>query len=412
MKIQPLLLVVTAFSGLAASVNPALAQTWTPTGAPIANWSCVAASADGKQLAATVNGGSIYTSTDSGATWSATSAPITNWSCIASSADGRKLVAGSAGGRYGGLIYVSSNSGATWLTPGGPSVGWTSVASSADGTRLAANCLDSEGFLASTDSGFIWTEIGPEVIPIGEAYYLVASTADGSRVATISSWDGLYGTIEVSTDLALPFHEVGLSGVAGSYYVSALACSADGSQFAVACTSYSPPAPICAGWLLTVSNSGSALTSTPTPVGTWTSIASSADGTRLAAVATGNAIYTSANSGTTWTVTPVPEGNWVSIASSADGTKLVAAVAGGGIYAWQTTPRPVLTTVPSGTNVFLSWLIPSIQFGLQQSSDLTTPNWVDLPVQPTLNLTNLQNQVLLPAAPAANSFYRLKASSN
>jgi hypothetical protein len=56
---------------------------------------------------AVVNGGSIYTSTDSGATWTAqANAPSTSWSSIASSADGTRLVAVVNGGK----IYTSSTS--------------------------------------------------------------------------------------------------------------------------------------------------------------------------------------------------------------------------------------------------------------------------------------------------------------
>ena len=55
----------------------------------------------------------------------------------------------------------------------------------------------------------------------------------------------------------------------------------------------------------------------------WYHVASAADGTRLAAVAS-DGIYTSADSGTTWTKTDAPNWVWNSIAMSADGTKLVA----------------------------------------------------------------------------------------
>lgn len=63
----------------------------------------------------------------------------------------------------------------------------------------------------------------------------------------------------------------------------------------------------------------------------WYSVASSADGTKLATVVSGGQIYTSADSGETWTA---EESNrkWLSIASSSDGTKLVAVVSGGQIY--------------------------------------------------------------------------------
>src|SRR5258707_1199112 len=65
----------------------------------------------------------------------------------------------------------------------------------------------------------------------------------------------------------------------------------------------------------------------------WTSVASSADGTKLVAAADGDAnykpipIYTSTDSGVTW-VTTAPAQFWTSVASSTDGIKLVAVAYG------------------------------------------------------------------------------------
>ena len=42
---------------------------------------------------------------------------------------------------------------------------------------------------------------------------------------------------------------------------------------------------------------------------------------------------------------------------------------------------------------------------MQQSADLQ--NWADMTNQPVLNLTNLQNEVILPP-PGSNVFYQLK----
>ena len=55
----------------------------------------------------------------------------------------------------------------------------------------------------------------------------------------------------------------------------------------------------------------------------WRGIASSADGTKLAAVEYGGRIYTSTDSGIIWTAQETNR-NWYAIASSSDGTKLVA----------------------------------------------------------------------------------------
>ena len=57
----------------------------------------------------------------------------------------------------------------------------------------------------------------------------------------------------------------------------------------------------------------------------WQSIASSSDGSKLAAVVSGGFIYTSSDSGATWTEqTAAGSRYWQSIASSSDGTKLAA----------------------------------------------------------------------------------------
>jgi hypothetical protein len=94
------------------------------------------------------------------------------------------------------------------------------------------------------------------------------------------------------------------------------------------------------------------------------------------------------------------------VASSADGGKLIAAVDGGGIYTWETTRAPLLTVATASGKVVISWTIPSMDFELQQNSDLSTTNWTDITVTPTV--TNVQNQVTMPLPVGGNRFYRLK----
>ena len=66
-------------------------------------------------------------------------------------------------------------------------------------------------------------------------------------------------------------------------------------------------------------------TQTSAPNENWYSIASSADGTKLAAVAYNGGIYVSTDSGLIWALTSAPDTNlWTSIASSSDGSKLAA----------------------------------------------------------------------------------------
>ncbi|MGH7993500.1 MAG: hypothetical protein ACREDQ_08285, partial [Limisphaerales bacterium] len=88
---------------------------------------------------------------------------------------------------------------------------------------------------------------------------------------------------------------------------------------------------------------------------TWYGMASSTDGSRLAAVASVNGIYTSVDSGITWNPNSVLAAQWRSIASSADGSKLVAAIFGGGVY----------------TNSGMNWTIVN-------SSAPSSANWVSV----------------------------------
>ena len=102
-----------------------------------------------------------------------------------------------------------------------------------------------------------------------------------------------------------------------------MASSADGSKLVAVAT----PAGSFPGSIYTSTDSGVTWTSNNVPsLQEWWSVASSADGVNLAAVVSDGGIYTSTNSGATWTLcTNAPNEYWYSIASSADGTKLVAA---------------------------------------------------------------------------------------
>jgi len=122
-------------------------------------------------------------------------------------------------------------------------------------------------------------------------------------------------------------------------------------------------------------------------------------------------IYTSTNSGITWVSNNVPNDSWISVASSADGGEQLVAPLGDQsfkpqpIYISQTWPSPHLNLTPSSTNLTLGWTVPSKNFVVQQSADLTS--WSVATNPPGLNLTNLQNQIIL--SPTNRSgFYRLK----
>ena len=87
---------------------------------------------------------------------------------------------------------------------------------------------------------------------------------------------------------------------------------------------------------------------------------------------------------------------------------MVAVADGGGIYTWQATTRPKLNISLTNSDVLLSWIVPSTPFVLQEHTNLIAAGWLDVPTQPTLNLSNLHHEVSVPLA-STNRFYRLKS---
>lgn len=408
MKKQLLLLFVAALSSLFTAVNPAFAQNWTRTSAPTVPFNIsIASSADGTILAAVeedVSG--VLVSTNSGATWTSNSLPNQNQIpeilSVACSADGSKVVAAD----FWMGIYVSTNTGTTWIQTG--ALGTTpvsSLASSADGTKLVA-AVGQHGsnvgpIYASTNSGITWTLTGAPT----NYWISVASSADGSKLVAATCPPGeRTGLIYTSTNSGMTWVPTSAPGNPWT----CVASSADGVRLIAASgpdtsSDFIPP-------IYTSTDSGATWITNNMPGKFWQGVASSADGNRLVAVAQGGIIYTSTNCGATWILNSFPDPSAVlwSVASSADGGKLAAGVGfGGGIYTCQTTPAPVLNIIPASSNLAFSWVVPSTDFVLQQNSDLTTTNWTDVTNTPTLNLTNLQNQVILSPS-GSNAFYRLK----
>jgi hypothetical protein len=218
---------------------------------------------------------------------------------VALSADGSKLVA-VAGNNSPGPIYYSTNSGLTWTPTTAPTNFWTSVASSADGSKLAAvvgnNTTNGNVIYISTNSVNSWIlSHAPTNIP----WSSVASSADGIKL------------VAATEGVNVPGHGV----TYGSIYTS--------TNFGM-------------DW---ISNNVPRL-----PVALWDGVASSADGSRLVAIAQGTLglSYSSTNSGATWTSNSIPPSLplWYRVASSADGGKLVAAGDSVGIYTLQTTTTP------------------------------------------------------------------------
>jgi hypothetical protein len=195
---------------------------------------------------------------------------------------------------------------------------------------------------------------------------------------------------------------------------TSLASSADGTRLVAA---IGEQGFTFSGSLLLSADSAATWTEalTNAPVHVWSSAATSADGIQLA-VGTGGRfsapivgpVYTSTDSGLTWSTSGSPDEYWAALAMSADGGKLVAAAKDGGIYVLQTVPIPSLSITASSGNAVISWTIPSTSFGLQESSNLTGTNWTQVETVPSLNYTNLHDQVAVPIT-GNSAFYRLKS---
>jgi hypothetical protein len=369
----------------------ALAQTWTQTRAETNfYWTSIASSADGTKLAATAGQGTgqgLYLSTNSGANWAPSLAPAGGWYSVVSSADGNKLMAANDSG----AIYISTNSGGTWKQAGG--ISGNLIVSSADGTKLmVAAGIESGGFIyISTNSGAGW------FLSTNTARYWSSLTcsADGSKMAAQFHGDDAKPMVSTNN---------GVTWVPAAPMINqggCLACTADGSKLALDSfgTFY-----VSTNWGLSWST---------TNVGPYTDLlACSANGSLLLSrgADTVDKLYSSTDFGVTWTSNRVSSEGWTSLASSADGNQLLAVAEpgggaiSGGVWISQTTPSPQLNMSLSNGILNFSWIVPSTNMVMQESPDLNT--WVEVTNPPCLNLTNLQEELTLPPI-AGNGFFRL-----
>ena len=393
----PVKRIVLAVVSLLTVALAGFSQDWSPTGAPDTHWTWLASSADGSNLVGVAELDGIYTSRNSGVSWTKTSAPAEPWYGVTSSADGSHLVAQATyfefppfGNPTGGVIYASMDFGTTWTSTSAPNLPWVGVAASADGRKVVAVAY-THGIYTSADSGTTWTKTGA---PTADAWSTVASSADGMKL--FAGIDG--GGIYISADAGVTWKKTS----APNQPWGAIATSADGGKLIAA--PYN-------GLVFASTNSGGNWYPTLGPIQSWGAVASSADGKRLVAAANDGLIYSSTNAGLTWNPAGAQE-SWYPVASSADGGSLFVGISGvgnnspGSIYASHSTVAPTLSIIPSGAGWIVSWTVPSTGFALQQNSDLTASDWIEVPGTPVLNFTNLQFQTILPGTPAT-AFYRL-----
>jgi hypothetical protein len=99
----------------------------------------------------------------------------------------------------------------------------------------------------------------------------------------------------------------------------------------------------------------------------WTSVAASADGTKLVAVSMGGVVATSTNSGGNWALSSGPTTNLFCVAASADGAKLVTAAG----FVFPASPNLIFTSTNFGATWKAANVAGNLWFSVASSADGT-----------------------------------------
>jgi len=239
---------------------------------------------------------------------------------------------------------------------------WQSIASSSDGTKLAA-VVDGGNIWTSADAGANWTAVKSEPlwsnfsflnsssciesdwnfidvsVGVSKRWRSIASSSDGTKLAAVVDGGNIWTSADAGANWTAVKSEPLLSNISFSSNCSEfnwtiadvsvgaskawrnIASSSDGTKLA---------AVVDGGNIWISADSGVSWTAVASQQ-SWSAIASSSDGKKLAAVVNGGNIWTSADSGVSWTAVASQQ-LWSAIASSSDGKKLAAVVSGGAIW--------------------------------------------------------------------------------
>ena len=370
-------------------VASAFSYTWTPLSSA-SSFGVISSSADGRIVCVCPSTGTqLRISRDYGQTWLiATNAPpggSLSGNPVAYSADGSQIIACLSTNSSATMVFLSNDFGTNWITLGLPGLSGLirsyCVASSASGSNLIAGAYAGPLYF-STNSGSNWsTASAPST-----NWTSLASSADGRQI--VGAVNG--GNIYVSTNFGANWTPTNLPAQGWK----SVTISVDGKSLGATGPGTYISRNEGASWITNKINGNS--------------IACSADGSTW--MIAGAQIYTSSDGGLTW-VTNLSSWSWVG-AMSADGCEIIVDQTSGGrgLTNWvgRVTPSPQLNFQTTDGNLGISWLLPSTNFVLQQSADLTPSSWTPVSTGPTLNFTNLQQQVSVPAT-GSNAFFRLIA---
>jgi hypothetical protein len=300
-------------------VESLIGKTWKTQSISSDFWA-VSASADGRVMAAVGGYGNIYISTDSGASWTPYQVNGEDrwWRSVSVSPDGRKVVVGV----WEGSIYVGTPDDGSWkwtdMSPKTNETGdWFSIALSHDASTIVAGDWGRDIYIWTNGK---WTSGG-----LKQGWNAVAVSANGSKAVAVGedlvSGGGAFYVWDKNQNDGL--WTIPASVPQGTYPWLSVACSLDCSKLVVAEGRGGDIQTFTEGnWVRTTAGQQH-----------WYSVDSSADATRLVAVAHNGQIQFSVKGGDTWTAAEEPGTKiWYSVACSADCTKMVAVVERGEIW--------------------------------------------------------------------------------
>ena len=306
--------------------NNAIWQTqgtiWTSNNAARQSWSAVFSSPDGNTLLALAQFGWAAKSTNGGAAWNLLSTPYEFWKSIASSADGNKLIAATSGG----YVYQSVDGGAAWnpanvvlgtnatsvdtvsfgiqVTNANTHVATNYVYSSTTFTNSIALDSDMVGatnfFGISLSGGTITGTNVANVLALLSINLGGTDELDLSPVSTNTLGTNLLGSglvVPASTTTNVTIANMAVPNPAGQVISNQLVASTK----AMAVLTNSVP-----GMRILLTNTLNLQVAIANIPQTWSAVASSADGSHLAAAVNGGLIYTSSDGGVTWQPSGAP----------------------------------------------------------------------------------------------------------
>lgn len=215
---------------------------------------------------------------------------------------------------------TTTDRGVNWSYPQDASINWTNLAGSGDLTHLVGTVYGAK-LRVSNNSGSTWTERGTV-----QTWKAAAVSANGSRMVAVTG-DRSYpsyryfGSIFTSTDSGVTWVE--RTGYPSQSFTS-VACSADGMRIVAVADNRTDESDNSVSGQMVISTDGGATWTVRETPRSWWDVASSDNGRTLIACVSGTSLlYVSTDGGVTWT-TRGSVHKWTSVASSADGKRLFA----------------------------------------------------------------------------------------